>query len=251
MRQTIGRRDYPVQPLKTTGHSEKVRHTPQARSIREVVFGVNDGLVSITGLVVGVSASHMGSHQILVAAIAAVVAASVAMGLGQYLSTVAQNEYFLAERSREMREVHEIPQEEVAEVESIYRAQGFSHDQVEMLTRHITADKDRWVDFMMKEELGIVLDSMDNPWTSALIMTLAVIAGSLPPVLPFVIDTNTTTALTWAIVLASVAAFSLGVLKSIVGRTSWIKGGLQFFFVTAIAIIIGIAAGHGLGALLT
>ncbi len=232
-------------------HEEKVRHTPKARSIREVVFGVNDGLVSITGLVVGVSASHMASRQILLAAMAAVVAAAVAMGLGQYLSTVAQNEYFLAERSREMREVHEVPLEETAEVESIYRAQGFSGEQVEMLTRHTTADKDRWVDFMMKEELGIILESMDSPWVSALIMALAVITGSLPPVLPFVIVQQPGAAMTWAIVLASLTAFALGVLKSVVGRTSWIKGGAQFFVVTALAILIGIFAGHGLGALMT
>ncbi|MCY0909617.1 MAG: VIT1/CCC1 transporter family protein [Sulfobacillus thermotolerans] len=230
--------------------TEVVRHSPAARSIREVVFGVNDGLVSITGLVVGVTASNMSSHQILIAAIAAVVAATVAMALGQYLATVAQNEYFLAERSREMREVHEVPHEEIAEVEGIYKAQGFTQEQVEMLTKHITSDKDRWVDFMMKEELGIMLESMDHPWRSALIMAGAVILGSLPPVLPYVIIANPHTALIWAMGLAVTTAFGLGVLKAVVGKTSWLKGGAQFLLVTAIAIAVGIFAGHGLADLL-
>jgi predicted membrane protein (TIGR00267 family) len=233
------------------GHSEMTRHTPAARSIREVVFGVNDGLVSITGLVVGVTASHLTSQQILIAAIAAVMAATVAMALGQYLSTAAQNEYFWAERSREMREVYEVPHEEVAEVESIYRAQGFSHEQVAMLTQHITADKDRWVDFMMKNELGIMLDNLDRPWQSALVMGLAVIVGSLPPVLPYVFIHRPPSALVWAIGLAIVAAFGLGSLKAAVGKTSWLKSGLQFLVVTGIAIVIGIVAGHGLAALLS
>lgn len=231
-------------------NSEVVRHSPAARSIREVVFGVNDGLVSITGLVVGVTASNMSSHQILIAAIAAVVAATVAMALGQYLATTAQNEYFLAERSREMQEVHEVPHEEIAEVEGIYRAQGFSQEQVDMLTKHITADKDRWVDFMMKEELGIMLENLDHPWRSAFIMGGAVILGSLPAVLPYLLIAQTHVALLWAIVLAVLAAFGLGVLKAKVGKTSWVKGGAQFLLVTAVAIAVGIFAGHGLAALL-
>ncbi len=230
------------------GHAEATRHTPAARSIREVVFGVNDGLVSITGLVVGVTASHLSSHQILIAAAAAVVAATVAMALGQYLSTVAQNEYFLAERSREMREVYEVPHEEWAEVESIYRSQGFSHEQVAMLTQHITADKDRWVDFMMVNELGIMLDNMDRPWQSALVMGLAVIVGSLAPIVPYIVISRPETALVWAIGLAVATAFGLGSLKAIVGKTFWLKSGLQFLLVTAVAIVIGIAAGHALAA---
>lgn len=130
-------------PKTVMGHSEAKVHTPRARSIREVVFGVNDGLVSITGIIVGVTASHLSGHQIIIAGLAAVAAAAVSMGLGQYLSTVAQNEYFLAERQREYREVEQIPHEERAEVEGIYRAQGFDSDEIKILTARITADPDR------------------------------------------------------------------------------------------------------------
>lgn len=228
-------------------HSETKVHTPRARSIREVVFGVNDGLVSITGIIVGVTASRMSSHQIIIAGLAAVLAAAVSMGLGQYLSTAAQNEYFLAERGREYREVEEIPHEERAEVESIYRAQGFNANEVDILTARVTADPDRWVDFMMKEELGILLDALDNPWSSSLVMGIAVIIGAVPPILPYLLIPNTHLAEVWAIVFAIVVAFGLGVLKAKVAKSSWWKSGTQFLLVTAAAVVIGAIGGTLLG----
>jgi len=228
-------------------HSEAKVHTPRARSIREVVFGVNDGLVSITGIIVGVTSSKMSSHQIIIAGLAAVIAAAVSMSLGQYLSTVAQNEYFLVEREREYREVAEIPHEERAEVEGIYRSQGFSQDEVTLLTERVTSDPDRWVNFMMKEELGILLDSLDSPWSTALVMGVAVIAGAIPPILPYLLIPNVHLAEIWAIIFAVVVAFALGVLKAKVAKSSWWKSGSQFLLVTAAAVVIGIVGGGFLG----
>lgn len=228
-------------------HSEAKVHTPRARSIREVVFGVNDGLVSITGIIVGVTSSHMSSHGIIIAGLAAVIAAAISMGLGQYLSTAAQNEYFLAERQREYREVKEIPHEERAEVESIYRAQGFDADEVQILTQRTTSDPDRWVDFMMKEELGILMDALDNPWSSSLVMAGAVVAGAVPPILPYLLTPRTSVAEVWAIALAVIVAFGLGALKAKVAKSSWWKSGTQFLLVTAAAVVVGIVGGNLLG----
>lgn len=230
-------------------HSETRVHTPKARSIREVVFGVNDGLVSVTGIIVGVTASRMGSQEVIISGLAAVIAATVSMGLGAYLSTAAQNEYFVAERSREWHEVEEIPGEERLEVEGIYRAQGFSESEVALLTDRTTEDRDRWVDFMMKEELGIMLDSLDSPWKSAGIMALAVLVGAIPPMLPYLLIPSPTSAATWAIGLAVVVAFALGVLKAKVAKSKWWKSGLQFVVVAGVAVVIGSLGGHMLGRL--
>lgn len=228
-------------------HSEAKVHTPQARSIREVVFGVNDGLVSITGIIVGVTASQMSSHQVIISGLAAVIAAAVSMGLGQFLSTAAQNEYFMAERRREYREVEEIPHEERAEVEMIYRSQGFDAHEVDILTARVISDPDRWVDFMMKEELGIMLDALDSPWTTSLVMGVAVIAGAVPPILPYLLIPNTHIAEIWAIIFAVVVAFGLGALKARVAKSSWWKSGLQFLLVTAAAVVVGAIGGTLLG----
>ncbi len=230
-------------------HSEAKVHTPKARSIREVVFGVNDGLVSITGIIVGVTASRMSSHQIIISGRAAMIAAAVSMALGQYLSTAAQNEYFLAERKREYREVEEIPHEERAEVETIYRTQGFTPREVDILTARVTSDPDRWVDFMMKEELGILMDSLDSPWSTSLVMGIAVIAGAVPPILPYLLIPNTHLAEIWAIIFAVIVAFGLGALKARVAKSSWWKSGAQFLLVTAAAVVVGAIGGTLLGRL--
>ncbi len=219
-------------------------HTPSARSIRELVFGVNDGLVSVTAIVMGVTGARLTPHDIVISGLSAVTAATVSMGLGAYLSTMAENEYFLAELHREEYEVETIPDEERKEVEAIYRAQGFTRDDTRKLTDHVTSDRKRWVAFMMREELGILVDAMDNPWRNAWIMAVAVVLGSLPPMVPYVVFSNSHTAMMVAIVLACLAAFSLGVLKARIGRGNWLRSGVQFVLVTAAAVAVGIAAGH-------
>ncbi len=226
-----------------TRHTERV-HTPQARSIRELVFGVNDGLVSVTGIIMGVTASRLAAHDIIISGLSAVSAATISMGLGAYLSTAAQNEYFLAERAREAYEVETVPDEERREVEAIYRNQGFSPEQVQALTDRVTADRERWIAFMMREELGILLDALDSPWRNAWVMAAAVILGSMPPMLPYLIWSNTHTAMVLAITLAFVAAFALGAVKAKVAKGQWLRSGLQFVAVAAAAVLVGIAAGH-------
>ncbi len=229
--------------IKATRHSERA-HTPQARSIRELVFGVNDGLVSVTGIVMGVTASRLAAHDIVISGLSAVTAATISMGLGAYLSTAAQNEYFMAERKREEYEVDTVPDEERREVEAIYRGQGFTSEETQKLTDRLTADKDRWIAFMMREELGILLDALDSPWRNAWVMAAAVILGAMPPMVPYLIWTDTHPAMVLAIVLAFSAAFTLGVVKARVAKGRWLRSGLQFVAVAAAAVIVGIAAGH-------
>ena len=222
-------------------------HNPAARSIREVVFGVNDGLVSITGVVVGVTSSHMARHEIVIAGLAAMVAATVSMGLGAYLSTQAQREYFQSEWDREMQEVHEVPDEERREVEGIMRQKGFTPDEAQHFTARLMMDKQQWVDFMMKEELGIMVEAAEHPWLDAGVMAFSVVVGALPPILPFLFAISTQSALLWAIALAILVAFGLGVLKAVVAKGNWLRSGLQFLLVTSAAVVVGVVVGRALG----
>jgi VIT1/CCC1 family predicted Fe2+/Mn2+ transporter len=228
----------------------EVTHAPPAaRSIREVVFGVNDGLVSITGVVVSVTISNLGRHAILVAGIAAMVAATVSMALGQFLSTRAEHEYFQAEWEREMREVQEVPDEEQREVEEILINKGFTTEEATNFTQRLMKDKHQWVDFMMKEELGIMMEDSSQSFTDAGVMALSVIAGSVPPIVPFLFPIPTSAALLWSVGLAIATAFLLGTLKSVVARGSWWRSGLQFLLVTAAAVGVGVLVGKALGGL--
>jgi predicted membrane protein (TIGR00267 family) len=233
----------------STSTVETTHAPPAARSIREVVFGVNDGLVSITGVMVSVTISNMGRHEVVVAGFAAMVAATVSMALGQFLSTRAEHEFFQSEWEREMREVHEVPDEERREVEEILVNKGFTSEEATNFTKRLMKDETQWVDFMMKEELGIMMEDSSQSWKDAVVMGLSVIAGSLPPIIPFLLPIPTSTALLWSIALAISAAFLLGTLKAIVAHGSWWRSGIQFFLVTTAAVAVGVVVGKALGGL--
>ena len=229
--------------------SQQVRTTEFSRAatrgaLREIVFGVNDGLISITGLVVGVASSQMSAHQVLLAGLAATTAAVVAMGLGAYLSTAAQNHYLLAERDREYQAIQSHPEEKIEQVAQHYRRQGMASDLAAQITGHTVSDRQRWVSFLVREEIGVSLDHLESPWTSAVLMAIAVLIGSLAPIIPFLVSTRVASALPWSIGLAMATAFALGAVKArVTNSTPW-RSGLQFVVVAAIAVMVGIIGGH-------
>jgi VIT1/CCC1 family predicted Fe2+/Mn2+ transporter len=233
----------------STSAVESTHAPPAARSIREVVFGVNDGLVSIAGVMVSVTISNMSRHEVVVAGFAAMVAATVSMALGQFLSTRAEHEFFQSEWEREMREVREVPDEERREVEEILVNKGFTSEEATNFTKRLMKDETQWVDFMMKEELGIMMEDSSQSWKDAVVMALSVIAGSLPPIIPFLLPIPTSSALMWSIICAISAAFLLGTLKAVVARGSWWRSGIQFLLVTGAAVAVGVVVGKALGGL--
>ena len=235
----------PLLEVRTGVRNKTATHS----ALREIVFGVNDGLISITGLVVGVAASHMTAHQVLLSGLAATTAAVVAMGLGAFLSTAAQNQYVLAERDRTAEAVQLQPQVKQAEVARHYHRQGLATDLVDQMTRHTIADRQRWVAFLVQAETGVSLHHLDSPWTAALLMAGAVWVGSWAPIVPFLIATRVAQALPWSIGLALTCAGALGIVKARVTAGPLWRSGLQFALVAAIAVAVGTLAGRGLHAL--
>src|SRR5437660_4224179 len=106
-------------------HHHEEWHTPQGRLIREVVFGANDGLVTLIGFVAGVTGALSTTRPIILASEALIVAGSVSMGIGAYLSSKAQRDYFEHEIAREKWEIEHMPDMEVTEVREHYQAMGF------------------------------------------------------------------------------------------------------------------------------
>ncbi len=155
-------------------------HTPQGRFIREVMFGINDGLVSTIGFVAGATGSLMQTRLVLLAGIASVVAGALSMGIGAYLASKSQREFFESEKAREHREIEEVPEDERKEIRDIYARLGFQPDEVEMIVRRITSNKDLWVQTMMREELGILEETV-NPATIGLLMMVAFTSAVFRP----------------------------------------------------------------------
>jgi VIT1/CCC1 family predicted Fe2+/Mn2+ transporter len=218
-------------------------HSASGAWLREAVFGVNDGLVATLGIVAGVTASHLGHLHVVLAALVSVVAAVVSMALGSYISTRSENDFYASEIRRERREIREMPEHEMQEIAEIYADYGFSPEEIAIFQRRFAANPELWLEFMLRDELGILQEHMDRPIANALTMAAAVFVGSMPPVLPYLFTATTATALRLAFVGSAAAAFALGVLKARISSGAWWRSGLQFLAVAMAAAFIGIGFG--------
>ena len=217
-------------------------HTPKGRAIREVVFGMNDGLITTLCFLAGVSSAIAHSGVVILAGLAEVMAGAVSMALGAYLATKAQQEFFAREIARERREIEEAAEHERDEVREIYRGHGLTEDEIEIMTNRITADKERWLHFMLREELGLVEETFDNPVESGAIMGVSFIIGALPPLLPYFFLAPRQ-ALPVTLLLSLLTLFGLGIGKTRVTKVNWLRSGLE----VAVLGIIAAAVGYGLG----
>ena len=139
--------------MPATPHIEK--HFTSSETVRDVVIGMSDGLTVPFALAAGLSGAVDASSVIITAGLAEVAAGAIAMGLGGYLAARTDAEHFNTEREREERETVEMPEEEAEEVASIFRAYGLKENTVQDAVTAIRSDRNRWIDFMMKYELGI------------------------------------------------------------------------------------------------
>jgi len=216
-------------------------HTPQGKMIREVVFGANDGIVTLIGFLTGITGALSSTRPIILASIALIVAGSVSMAIGAYLSSKAQREYFEHEIERERWEIEHMPDMEVAEVREHYQGLGFAPNEVDLIVKRITGDPKLWLRFMIHEELGLVEESFDNPVTSGLTIGVAYFVASWVPVLPYFFISRIPIALIWAIVLSVGMMLAMGVYKARSGGTSLWKSCLEMAVLGTIAMAIGYA----------
>src|SRR5262249_24334370 len=166
-----------------TLHVEK--HFTASETVRDIVIGMSDGLTVPFALAAGLSGAVEASAIIITAGLAEVAAGAIAMGLGGYLAARTDAEHFASERAREERETKEMPETEAAEVADVFRSYGLNDDTVATVVNAIRGDKRRWVDFMMRFELGLEEPDPRRARRSALTIALSYIAGGLVPLAPY------------------------------------------------------------------
>ena len=165
-----------------TPHVEK--HFTASETVRDIVIGMSDGLTVPFALAAGLSGAVEATGIIVTAGLAEVAAGAIAMGLGGYLAARTDAEHFASERAREERETEEMPDEEAAEVAAVLKSYGLEEDKVAAVVAAIRADKKRWVDFMMRFELGLEEPDPKRARNSALTIALSYIAGGFVPLAP-------------------------------------------------------------------
>ena len=156
-------------------------HFTATNMVRDVVIGMSDGLTVPFALAAGLSGAKVGTSVVVLAGLAEIAAGSIAMGLGGFLAARTDQEHYQSERQREIRESREIPEEEAAEVSRVFEGWGLTARQIQPIVAAISSDEKRWVDFMMRFELGLEEPDPKRAVRSAATIGVSYIAGGLIP----------------------------------------------------------------------
>ena len=210
-------------------------HAKGGKYIRDVVFGANDGLVSVVALVTGVAGGVSNNKVVLLAGVAGAVAGAISMGLGAYISNKSQIDFFKTEIDKEKHELEHEPEKETMELREIYANKGFKGKDLDKAVKIISSNKKVMLDVMIKEELGLDTD-FNNPYLAGILSGVAFILGSIVPVLPFFFQTSL--ALTISIIASLIGLFILGALKTIVVKKNPFELGIESVAVGGLAMIV-------------
>ncbi len=204
-------------------HTEQV-HAAGGPSVRDLMLGLNDGLVASFAVTSGVAGAFAASGIVIMAGLAETLGGAVSMGLAAFISTRSQIEFYDSEIERERDEIRRWPERERDEIRTIYRDKGFTGELLDRIVRHITADPERWSNVMMREELGLAVESFDRPLRSALTVGLSYLVGALVPVVGYLFVPPRPGVIVSACATAT-ALFAVGAAKTIItGRRWWLSG---------------------------
>jgi VIT1/CCC1 family predicted Fe2+/Mn2+ transporter len=225
--------------MPATIHVEK--HFTATETVRDIVIGMSDGLTVPFALAAGLSGAVRSTGLVVIAGLAEVAAGSIAMGLGGYLAARTDREHYNTEREREFREIEEIPHEEEKEVADVFRGLGLDEEQIPPVVAAIRADKTRWVDFMMRYELGLEAPDPRRAFRSALTIAGSYVVGGLIPLFPYMLLPEVLRALLLSAAVTLLVLFAFGFVKGRLTGINPYRGGLQT------VIIGGLAAAAAFG----
>jgi len=221
-------------------------------TLRAVIFGVSDGLVSNLSLVMGVTGAASGNPSfILLAGIAGLLAGAFSMAAGEYISMQSQRELFEHQIALERAEMEAMPEEEEAELAASYRAKGFNPDEAARIAHRIFQDPEAALDILVREELGLDPDELGSAWGAAGGSFVAFAIGAVVPVVPYLVGSGTA-ALVASLGLSLLALFAVGAAVSLLTGRSFLFSGTRQLGIglaaAAVTYLIGSVIGVSVGA---
>jgi VIT1/CCC1 family predicted Fe2+/Mn2+ transporter/rubrerythrin len=216
--------------------------------IGDAIYGVNDGLGAVFGIVSGMAGYTGGSEVVLAAGLAGTLASALSMGAGAYLSSKAQREVYESEIARERAEIEEDPQEELLELELFYQLKGFSADEARAMAERLQGKPKQFLRTLVQEELGLSEETFPNPWRSTVSASISTAIGGFIPIVPFFFTVGMPAVIA-SFVISTVAHFVVGASKALITTRSWWASGMEMTVVgileAAITYGLGLAfAGH-------
>ena len=217
--------------------------TNLAGAIRELIFGAEDGLVSILGLVTGVAAGAASSAIVLLAGVAGALSGAISMAAGNYLGVKSHIEVLQRRLEEEEKSIREYPEHERAELVAYYRERGLTPEEIQTIVPAVERNRDFLMEEMAAHELGVSPSEFRNPAWKAFWIFAAYIIAAVFPVLPYALFPHDT-ALIISITGTVLALFAVGAAKTIYTGLNPVKSGLEMLGIAALAGIAGYLAGR-------
>lgn len=231
------------------GHEQTPRgyepHIGETRQYwRDIILGVNDGLVSVFLLVVGVVSGGLDHTQVLLTAIAGAIAGAVSMGAGEYLATKSQDEVLEAEIALEKTHIKRFKAVELRQLRDYFTDMGVKPEKLDGVMAGFVDNDEAILGAMAALEFGMVESERRSPYRAMAASSGLFLLGSLPSVVPFLLFESVTTALVWATILSLIGLFSVGVVKARVAKTPWIRSGLENLVIAGLGGVIAWVIGQ-------
>jgi VIT1/CCC1 family predicted Fe2+/Mn2+ transporter len=214
-------------------HVEK--HFTATAAVRDIVIGMSDGLTVPFALAAGLTGAVASTAVVVTAGLAEIAAGSIAMGLGGYLAAKTDSAHYASELAREYDETVDLPDVETEEVAKVFRGYGLSPEEMAPVVRAITSNQKRWVDFMMRFELGLEQPDPARASRSAGTIAASYIAGGLIPLAPYILMHHIGSALWVSVGVTLLALFVFGCVKGHYTGVHPLRGGAQTVLVGGLA----------------
>lgn len=231
--------------MPTTPHIEK--HFTATETVRDIVIGMSDGLTVPFALAAGLSGAVKSTGIVVTAGMAEIAAGSIAMGLGGYLAAKTDLEHYASEQAREQREIEEIPEKEAEEVAQVFRDYGLADEEIAPVVVTLRADRKRWVEFMMRFELGLEAPDPARARQSALTIAASYIAGGLIPLSPYILLHSLSTALLVSVGMTLAALLVFGYVKARFTGLNPLRGAIQTVLIGGLAAATAFAIARLIG----
>ena len=208
-------------------------------SVKEIVFGFNDGSISTLALLAAVTGGALARGQVLIAGFSGVVAGAVSMAIGAYISSKSEIDYHHSEIDRERKEIEEMPEVEAEELRQIYEKKAdFTEEELGAITKRIMTDKKKLLDSMMKEELGLFEERFEHPAKVGVTMLIAFLAGGIIPLAPFLFIAAAYSSFLVASVMTFASLFAIGLWKTTFTNKHWLVSGGEMVVMGVLAAVI-------------
>ena len=213
----------------------KETHVTSSNIVRDIIIGMADGLTVPFALTAGLSGVLDTNHLIIVSGVSEIAAGCISMGLGGFLAGQTEVEHYDSELKREYEEVEKVPETERKEVEEIFIEMGVDEALSKQVTLQISQDKHKWVDFMMRFELGLDKPDKNRAYQSAITIALAYLAGGFIPLFPYLVTSNNQHGFYWSCAITILALVIFGYFKSKVTGQPLLSGTLKVAFTGILA----------------